>query len=160
MVEVTVRYDFPPGNPNPFERRFNADYFVEASGYSNLGQHDAFGWDVLTSHVPMGYKSLAVCRRIFMLRRGDIQEDWRTSQDKEPADGCEFGVLGQREVKRFVPDWGRAAKSYWLSKPEQTDGFPGAWADLQICLTDALTLSRQKSMRMLVVRIVESYNWH
>ncbi|MFG5383312.1 hypothetical protein [Yoonia sp. R2-816] len=160
MVKVDVRYDFPQGNPNPFDRNFDAHYFVEASGYSNLGHQEAFGMDALTRHVPIGYKGLAVCRRLYMVRRGEIQEDWRPGADRAPDWSAAFAVLGQREIDRFVPDWGRNTKSYWLSKPGQTDGRGGHWDNLRTCLNDALTLSKERSMRMLVVQVVESHNWH
>lgn len=158
---VKVLYDFPKGNPHPFTADFEHNYFVHASGYSNLGRGYDFQWDDLVANVPMGYKSLIICFRVCLIAAGKVRNDWSTQVPGGLKKG-NFLIYASRQLLQDYPGWGRSQASHGMIKPGEKDGSyqSHCWGDIKDCERQAKALSKQHECQFLIAKEIDFHNWH
>jgi len=161
---MTVRYDFPKNNPTPFDLEFKGNYFVYASGYSNLTDNlDDFSFEHLKENIPLGYKTIIVCHRLIAIDNGKIIN----VLDKEALENISTGIdkyliSSDKIHKRFMKDWNREIDSEAIFKPDSTDGTLTAceWSNLEECKSFALEFSETTNCKLLISRVHKDIFWH
>jgi len=77
IVQPQIKYDFPKGEPPPFDLKSNAKYFIYASGYSNISDNISdFSLDNLNLNIPFGYKTVLLLQRICVVNNSELIKYW------------------------------------------------------------------------------------
>ncbi|WP_172208109.1 hypothetical protein [Pseudolactococcus hodotermopsidis] len=80
---MEVRYEYPISCwQHPFDISSDLDYYIDASGFTYSGEKSDFDNPIsnltLRQKIPMGYKTLILLRRYFILDKTGII--WKNSQ--------------------------------------------------------------------------------
>lgn len=161
---MIVKYDFPSNNATPFDLEFKGNYFVYASGYSNLTDNlDDFSFEHLEANIPFGYKTIIVCHRLIAFINGKIIKVFDEGALGNIRPGVDKYLISSDKVhKRFMKDWNRDIDSEVFYKPDSTEGTLTAceWTDLEVCKSFALEFSEKSNCKLIISRIHKDIFWH
>ncbi|GAA0189523.1 hypothetical protein GCM10009122_49910 [Fulvivirga kasyanovii] len=157
-------YDFPKGNPGPFDMQFQGNYFAIANGYSNLGsKYNDFSFTNLDENIQMGYKLIIVCYRLALIEGGKATKSWNYyGKLKEEKYSGMFHLSAMSPVNRYMPEWDRTIRTLSIYKPDATNGSLEAstWSDYNECKQYAINISEASSNKFLLSLILETHSWH
>ncbi|UII30423.1 hypothetical protein LVD17_19205 [Fulvivirga ulvae] len=157
-------YNFPKGNPGPFDITFKGNYFAKADGYSNLGRkYSDFSVKSLSENIPMGYKSIIICYRLAIIEQGEIITSWNyTGKIKNDEYSGMFHLSTLSPVNRYIPEWDRTISTLSIYKPDATNANLDAstWSDYTKCKQYAIDLSEASTNKFLLSVILETHSWH
>ena len=162
-----VHYDWPEGGGAPFDTSADETRWVLVAGGRfgrtwPAGDRRAFGSQDpdFERRVPMGYKVIQLAERLAVVDHGSVVREWAstglTSTGYPPAppvaDPYQHHVPGVAASETFQVMAGegpvRGPEGRWLS--HEHDSYAAA-------LTEACAM---RGKRVLVVRVLETLNWH
>lgn len=164
MEQHFPNYNFPKGNPGPFDMEFTGNYFAKADGYSNLGgKCSDFSFTNLDENIQMGYKIIIVCYRLALIEGGTAIKSWNyQGKLKDGKYSGMFHLSALFPINRYMSEWDRTISSLSVYKPDATNGGIEActWSDYIDCKEYAIGLSESSSNKFLLSLILETHSWH
>ena len=163
MLDNNLKYDFPIGNKDPFEKDdSDGNYFVYANAHSNLGKElDEFSIDILSQNIPMGYKTIIVCQRLLMISDGKIIQDWDVNKDLSNNFSGEYFITTNKPYDIYVKDWDKYIETTTIYKPT-SGGLPWtlSFNNFEESINIGISESIEKKCEILISIIIDSINWH
>ncbi len=163
MPEAKFRYDFPAGNSDPFDREAAENYFAFANAFSNLGKDLAeFAIPVLERNIPMGYKTIILCRRIACFGGGIPEKIWEPDSISLKPGTKNYFLTSDRPVMFHHKDWNRDMETHVIHQPEAGDASlaSGTWENLGEAIAHARKLAEEQDLQILVSLVIDSLSWH
>lgn len=159
-----IRYDYPKGHSNPFDRTTEDRYFISAQGFTNLTNNlEDFQFDLLAKEIPMGYKSLAICQRICLIGKGQIIKKWKYDEfDNVPQRvKGKWIIHSNKKRKAYITEWKREIESNAILR-ETKDGsiYSYLWESIDQAENLAKELSNKEDITLMISRILEFHDWH
>jgi len=158
------RYDLPLGSPDSFDVEFNGSYFIIADKYSNLSDSlSAFNLDAFDKYIPIGYKTIVICKRLSLIDHGTNLAQWDVDQIKnEPAYNGKFYLSSNILHSQYMPAWNRTLKALTVFKPNAPDGSlkSACWDHFESCKDFGKKISEQEKCKVIVSQILDTVNWH
>ncbi|HAS42291.1 MAG TPA: hypothetical protein DCS93_17570 [Microscillaceae bacterium] len=160
MAISQVRYNFPMDNPHPFDLHFEGNFFVNANGLSNLSTTITdFSLPNLTENIPMGYKTILLCKRVLLLQRRNAIKTWGEPSHKTKQSYC---AISNQTYSHFNAQWQQEVQTYQLYKPNYGDLSLDAstWKNFNSCHQYAQAHSIKFDQLVLIATIVDVIHWH
>lgn len=161
MIESQHKYNFPAGNPGPFEPEdMSGNYFVFANAPSNLGRSlDDFRFDVLAANIDMGYKSISICRRLVLISKGKTVGRWPDETDENHR---QYLVIVSKPYNIYVKGWRRMHPTMNIYNSTDADEYPWAkqWKDLDASVRAGIQYSGKTGTEVVIAAVLDSINWH
>jgi hypothetical protein len=155
-----VTYNFPKNSIGPFNIESENSLFVNANGLSNLGKDlSNFTVQILSKHIPMGYKTIIICQRLEIWQNGNRLKTWTNTELDNSAKFCAISNTPY-EFNRL--DWSSKIETETLFKPNSIDTSlrSSTWDKIDQCRASAKAHSAKHSCAVIVSRIVDSISWH
>jgi len=166
MSQPIIQYDFPTGGPDPFDVSAKGNCFVFANGYSRLSDDpETFTHTELEKHIPMGYKTIVICRRLALISPdgGIIEFEKNDSQPNRQDDfSGQFFLTTDRIYPHFIPDWNREIQTSVIYKPGTTDAGSrsSVWDDPDASGQYGIQAAISRQCSILMSEVIDMISWH
>lgn len=158
MLGQSLKYDFPKGNSDPFDAEFNGNYFAYANAFSNLAKDlNEFSLNVLAQNIPMGYKTIILCKRLVLITNGLVLNEWM-----HPVENKKYFITSDKTLLFYRQDWERNVETNVLYIPIAKDAslVSSTWDNLDEGIEYAKQKSIEHACKMLISEMIESISWH
>lgn len=169
MLSDSLKYDFPHGNKDPFEKGDeNGNYFVYANAHSNLGNNlDEFNLDVLGRNIDMGYKTIIVCKRLILISKGEVIQKWNENIDIKSdsikiQSSRKYLVTTNKSYDVYVKGWNSNHKTTTIYNSNIECELPWSvsWDKIYDCVKIGIENSIKMKCEVLISSIIQSHSWH
>jgi hypothetical protein len=158
MLDETLKLNFPTGNPDPFDLVFDGNFFAYSNAYSNLVKHRSeLSIEEFEKHIPMGYRSIIVCKRIMLIDNGFVKHSWNEEESTNV-----FFLTCDKKITKFVESWQRYLETSTIFKPDSKDVSheSSKWNDYDEAKKYALAFSLENNCRVIISSELEVLSWH
>ena len=159
---LKVRYQYPENALyHPFDTRTNENYYINARGYTFLWENtkpfnNAFNNNLLCKAIPMGYKSLILCRRICIIQNGIIIWNNNLLDNELLPYEKSFCINSLYEVLYKQPTY-----DGFVSKNGNRSSADFLWSDYQSVFKFCEEYSKNnKDNYFLLSSVLEVTSWH
>lgn len=155
-----VTYNFPENSTGPFSIESENNLFVNSNGLSNLGKDlSDFAFEILSKHIPMGYKTIIICQRLELWQNGKLLKKWINTESENSAT---FFAISNKPYEFNGLDSDSKIETETLFQPNAVDASlrSSTWYDIDQCRTSAKTHSTEYGCAVIVSRIVDTISWH
>jgi hypothetical protein len=159
-LEQTVTYNFPENSVGPFNIESDNNLFVSANGLSNLAKDISdFSMEKLSKNIPMGYKTIVICKRLQVWENGKLLKKWGYNN---PNNGSKFCALSNTSYEFHRLDWDSKIKTETIYKPNSMDPSleSSTWDNIAQCSESAKEHSERHNCAVIVSEIIDSISWH
>lgn len=157
MTNERIKLNFPLGGGDVFDENNNESYFVYSGEFSNTTNNlDDLALEQLEINIPMGYKTILLCRRIKLIDLGIIVKEFNFNE------GGKYILLTNNNYNLYVPSWKRGIETATIYKPNYLDlsVTSSAWENIDTCCKYGLEYSKTNKCLVVVASIFDIINWH
>ena len=160
MIYPEIKYDFPVGGFNPFNRESTDKYFINASGLSNLSNNlGVFNLKTFEKHIPIGYRTIVILERITFYSNGQYIPNFDHSKQLKITD--KFYLISNKLIKTHIQEWNRAIDSYSVLKTNSDASLKSyIWNDYEEAKNTSKKISARDNSTILICKILNHISWH
>lgn len=158
-MKQTITYDFPESSSGPFDIESDKEIFVSANGISNLAKNVSdFSLEKLSEYIPMGYKTIVICKRAQVWENGKLLKKWYNKHNSE----SKFYALSSIPYEFYRLDWDSKILTETIYKPDSADASlnSSTWDSLIECSKVVKKHSETHSCAVIISEIIDTINWH
>jgi len=159
MLEEKLKLNFPKYGRDVFDQNNDDKFFAYTGEFSNTTNDlDDLSIKQFEKYVPMGYKSIQICKRTKLIINGLVSKEWRHELEHENK----FLLLVDRRYKLYVPNWKREIETTTIYKPNFIDlsAESAIWQNIDECTKYGVEFSKTDHCEVLIASRVELINWH
>lgn len=157
MTNEKLKLNFPINGGDVFDKNNEESFFAYSGAFSNTTNNLAdLSFEQLEIHIPMGYKSILLCRRTKLIDFGVCIKKFDFNENDT------FIALTNNNYQLDVPNWNREIQTSTIYKPNYPDLSISSsiWENSNECFEYGLEYSRKNNCKILIASIVEIINWH
>jgi hypothetical protein len=157
MTNDKLKINFPLNGGDVFDKNNSELFFTYSGAFSNTTNNlDDLSFKQFEENIPMGYKTILVCRRIKLIDLGISVEDFNFSE------GEKFILLTNNNYSLYVPNWKRDIETATIFKPNYPDLSVTSfmWDNIYECCKYGLEYSKTNKCMVAVASVLDIINWH
>lgn len=157
MTNDKLKINFPTGGGDVFDKSNNELFFAYSDKFSNTANNiEDFSYKVLEANIPIGYKSILICKRIKLIDLGIMVKEFKFNTDEK------FILLANNMYDLYVPNWKRSIQTVIIYKPNSIDLSvkSSSWDNVDECSKYGLEYSKKNKCMVVVASILDILNWH
>ncbi|MCE5284825.1 MAG: hypothetical protein LLG02_03105 [Pelosinus sp.] len=162
-----IKYNFPDNaGCTPFSRNLYYHHFIDASGFTFLGEYDDFKNpyknEKVQAVIPMGYKSILIFERAYLYENGELilERNLPRLDDTRDTNIGKYVVHSNKLQKYYIPSWKDDLITYQIKVNSDDKLSTDTMEDVRSAQKIAKEFSLKENSRCIVSRIIEFVSWH
>jgi hypothetical protein len=157
MTNDKLKLNFPLEGGDVFDGNNNESFFTYSGSFSNTTDNlNDLSFEKLESNIPMGYKTILLCRRIQLIDHGLCVKEIEFKGSEK------FILLTNKNYNLYVPSWKREIETATIYKPNHQDlsVTSSLWGNIDECCKYGIEYSKINKCTVVLASIVDIINWH